>query len=325
MSKQQHIRGLFFLFICLILLIGLVLTANSSIRAEQAATATSIPTNTPRPAAEGGESTSPPADEVQTITVNLPADNVPEDQILRIESFEVDKTTYSLEAVRVVVRNLSDTPVDAWGWYLLALPGEPEPWNRSVYHSPEEPVEQLAPGETATFEFGGPNAETGEFGEAVTFIGEFQLSMWVHRVDPATGERIHADGAAYDDPIVIGPGPLFLTIDDVRLIVNDPSQAESNATVNVKFSIHNYRNTEAEIGLSYSIASPDDPTPWLTGIFNMPFKYFTVLPNQRYTITYQHTLTLPRGSYELTGWLHEVVNGEPVHRASYLYPEPVGY
>ena len=319
MSKQWHSRGFVFLVIGLLLVIGLALSSNPPLSAQQAATATVAPDDT------GGEDAGPSANDVQTVTVDLPADNVPENQILRIESFEVDKTTYSLEAVRIVVRNLSDTPVDGWGWYLLALPGEPEPWNRFAYHSPEEPFEQLAPGETVTLELGRPDPETGQLGTLPNLVGEFQLSMWTHRLDPDTEERFHADGVTYVDPLVVGPGSLFLTIDDVRLIVNDPSQAESNATVNVKFSIHNYRDTEAEIGISYSIALPDDPTPWDTGIFNMPFKFFTVLPNQRYTITYQHTLTLPRGSYQLSGWLHEVVNGESQHRASYVYPEPVGY
>lgn len=306
----------------LLLVLWLVLLAFlafiSSVAAPSLAQGDDTPVPTATAASDNTLAGEPPlAGEPVMVTVDMPA-VADGDGVLRISGLEIQKTEYSLDKVLLSVRNVSSDMVNGWGWYFLSAPDEPEPWNHYNYVSPEQPVVALESGATAILEFSGPDAEA-------LLMGEYRLSLWLHYEDAAGGERVHADGFSYDTPLVIGPGPLFIVVDEARVV---PSQTETEGAmaVNVRFFIYNMQPNEGEIGISYSVALPDDLTPWATGVFNMPFKYFTVRAMQKYTISYQHTMVLPQGTpLQVTGWLHEVVDGVSQHHASNIYSELIEY
>jgi hypothetical protein len=211
-------------------------------------------------------------------------------QTLRLEALEVVKTHRELKAVRIVVRNVTSEPQSGVVWYVLAAPGESEPWRVNAYASPERAL-RIAPGKTSTVELAGP-------GPAVD--GAYELSAWLHGVVSATSERFHSDFKAYGEAFLVGP-PFSFAIDVY------PTDAAEGAPLLVRFSVRNNETASANIGLLYRIggvAEKVDPS----GPFHRTAR---ISPGVDYVVTVQHREPLPPGSWKATGWLFDLSGAAP--------------
>ncbi len=265
---------------------------------------------TPEPTAG---STSMPTEEPTPIpdleTVQVPLDRpITSDQVLRIVDFSFDQTPRNLISVTLQVKNVSNTAQTGAAWYFMSLPGSQEPWVDPAYKSPVQQIEDLAPGDAVTLTFDGlpQNFATGEY----------SLSAWVHRVDPVTGEETHQDGEGYWQPIPVVPA-YALTIDEVT---SKPSGSETAITV--KLSATN--NTAASVDLAFSYSLTFSTTS-LSGDadYQQPQAVFTLPAGTSHSQTFNITLPLDSGDYDLTAWLYRYYGsaGSPI--VGIPYPDPL--
>ncbi len=87
--------------------------------------------------------------------------------------------------VSVEVQNISDVATDGLFWWLLAAPGEPEPW-RFVEAKSFNVGRRLEPGERRTIRL----ALDGD----MTVGTAFELSVWAHTTEPDSDNTTHSDG-----------------------------------------------------------------------------------------------------------------------------------
>lgn len=80
----------------------------------------------------------------------------------------------------------SETPATVRAWYVLALPGDPEPWRTFEYMSAVEEV-QLEPGRPHRLSWREP---------LVVRDGRYEVTAWVHRNEG--GEWLHAAGGPFE-------------------------------------------------------------------------------------------------------------------------------
>jgi len=209
---------------------------------------------------------------------------------LRLESVEAVKTHRELKTVRVVMRNITSEPQSGVLWYVLAAPGEPEPWRVNAYASPERAV-RIAPGKTGTIELAGPGS---------ALDGIYELSAWLHGVVPGTSERFHSDFKAYGQAFVVGP-PFSFAIDVL------PADATDGAPLLVRFSVRNNETVDANIGLLYRISGVDEKVS-PAGPFSRTAR---ISAGVDYVVTAQHREPLPPGRFKATGWLFELSGAKP--------------
>jgi hypothetical protein len=203
---------------------------------------------------------------------------------LRIESVDVVKTHRELNSIRIVLRNITSEPQSGVLWYVLALPGETEPWRVNSYASPERML-QIAPGKTGIVELAGPEP---------TLDGVFELTAWLHGVVPATLERFHSDFKAYGAPLVVGP-PISFKFD----ILSDGAEGASHL---VRFSVRNNETENANIGLLYRIARVNEKV-FPSGPFSRTAR---IAAGVDYVVTVKHLDPLPPGEWKATAWLFEL-------------------
>lgn len=219
-----------------------------------------------------------------------PAGQAAPPQTLRIESLYVVKTHRELKTVRVVVRNITSEPQSGFLWYVLAAPGETEPWRVNAYASPERAL-QIAPGKTSTVDLAPPGT---------TLDGIFELSAWLHGVVPGTMERFHSDFKAYGEAFVVGP-PFSFAIDVL------PGDGTDAASVLVRFSVRNNETESANIGLLYRIGRVDKKVA-PSGPFSRTAR---IAAGVDYVVTAQHREPLRPGRWKATGWLFELSGENP--------------
>ncbi len=212
-------------------------------------------------------------------------------QTLRLEALEVVKTHRELTAVRLLVRNITSEPQSGVLWYVLALPGETEPWRTYAYASPEREL-RIAPGKTAIVELAGP-------GTAVD--GTFELSAWLHGVVPGTSERFHSDFKEYGGAFVVGP-PFSFAIDVFQ------TDGAHGAPLLVRFSVRNNETASANIGLLYRIGNVAEKLQ-PEGSFNRTAR---IAAGVDYVVTAQHREPLPPGSWKATAWLFDLSGAKPL-------------
>ena len=216
---------------------------------------------------------------------------VPPPQTLRLEAIDVVKTHRELKTVRVVVRNITSEPQSGVLWYVLAAPGEPEPWRVNAYASPERAL-QIAPGKTSTVELGGP---------APALDGIYELSAWLHGVVRGTSERFHSDFLAYGKAFVVGP-PFSFAIDVF------PGDGTSDPPLLVRFSVRNNEAEGANIGLLYRISGVEEKVA-PTGPYTRTAR---ISAGVDYVVTAQHREQLRPGRWKATGWLFDLSGEKPL-------------
>lgn len=158
-------------------------------------------------------------------------------------------------------------------WVLLAPPDSPQPWTNAVYTTPEIPI-RLSAQTSETIQLIAENPPTGEF----------DLSAWVHVVNP-DGTRIHSDGQGFSRVIDVGnPYELEAAWENGTLIA----------------TAHSRLSTSATFALSVTISPNDDSPAW------------EAPPIERivFDLTSGETLTRPfpirtDGSSHLIVWLHQ--------------------
>jgi hypothetical protein len=221
---------------------------------------------------------------------------------LLIESLEVAHSERTLQTVTVRIRNTTSEPQSGLVWYVLAAPGEPEPWRRHAHSSSERSI-HLVPGRSATVEFAGPQG---------ALDGRFDLSVWLHATRPSTGERYHSDMRRHDALILIAP-PFSFHID--CFASGDRDGAKGNALV--RFSIRNNQKHTARIGVDYRITGPDErPEPDMRQLARVA----ELAAGVDYVVTLRHEGNLPRESLKLTGWIYELLDGRLVFRGTDVKP-----
>ncbi|NDJ62505.1 MAG: hypothetical protein GYB67_15360 [Chloroflexi bacterium] len=167
-------------------------------------------------------------------------------------------------------------------------------------------------------------ARAGVYSAAVPLPdGDYRLAVALYRV--IDGDLILIAEVDYTDPITIrAPAP---ELPELRFAIEDASwsfnEIGNQATMDVTLSVTNDTPEPASVGLSYSLAAPDDPTPWQTGVFTLPFRFVEVATGSTYTITHTDEVVLAEGDYALTGYLHQVVDGEQRQIAEVEYAEQI--
>lgn len=221
-----------------------------------------------------------------------------EGQTLRIESLEVAHPERTLQSVTVRIRNVTSEPQSGLVWYVLAAPGEPEPWRLYDYASRERTF-NLLPGRTATIEIGGPDTPLD---------GEYGLSVWLHGKKPESGERFHSDMRNHTAPILIAPPFSF----DVDYFVSPP-RGESARNILVRFSVRNNQAQTANIGIDYRITPTDeDPEPDMGQLARTA----EVASGVDYVVTVRHQRPLGVQDLKITGWIYELVDGRLLYRGT---------
>lgn len=227
-----------------------------------------------------------------------------EGQQFQIADLAVDESFASAEPVTVTVINLTSEQRRGLVWYLLAPPGDAEPWLSAVYAAPEQQID-LEAGASAEIRFAAPSE---------SLIGEFALSVWVHQFDDGD-QRQHSDGVLLPAPLLVGSA-FAMRIESV-----DFFPQEDGGLLFVTFRFRNDAERAIPIGYSFSAAAPDDPTPWLTGAYNLPFQSIILPPASIISITARAAVELPAGDYQITGWMQELVDGSlQVHSSSVYHP-----
>jgi hypothetical protein len=94
--------------------------------------------------------------------------------------------------VTVEIQNIEDESVDGLFWWLLAAPGEPEPW-RFVEAKSFNLGRRLEAGEQRTIRL----ALDGD----MTVGTAFELSIWAHTTQPDSDDTTHSDGVRHTDLI----------------------------------------------------------------------------------------------------------------------------
>ncbi len=269
---------------------------------DNAAEVAAVQEATPEPSPTA---TATPIPDLETVQVPLNRP-VTSDQVLRLVDFSFERTPRNLISVTLQVENVSDTAQTGAAWYFMSLPGSEEPWVDPAYMSPKQPIEDLAPGDTATLSFDGLPENFG--------TGEYSLSAWVHGVDPATGEDTHQDGESYWEPIVVVPA-YALSIGEVASAPNG-----NETTITLKLSATNNTVDSADLAFSYSLAYS---TTSLSGDtdYQQPQVVFYLPAGASHSQTFNITLPLDSGNYELTAWLYRYFGsaGSPI--VGMPYPE----
>lgn len=207
-------------------------------------------------------------------------------QTLRIESLDLVTTRRTLEQVRVRVRNLTPEPQTGIIWYVLASPGEKEPWRVNAFSLPEVSI-QLAPAQTRTIQLSVPDQ---------ALDGRFELSVWLHGVNRTTGERFFSDYRVHQAPLLVAPRFSFSM---------DAGKVEGNeASLIVRFSVRYNDEESASIGIRYQVGQKGDrPSP------DGPFVHTVrIASGVDYVMAVRHLDRLPSspdGRLRVTGWLYE--------------------
>ncbi len=211
-------------------------------------------------------------------------------QTLRIESVAVVKTHRELKSIRVEIRNITSEPQSGVLWYVLAGPGEAEPWRVNAYASSERTL-QIAPGKTSTVELAGPGP---------TLDGIYELSAWLHGVLPGTLQRFHSDFKSYGEAFVVGP-PYSFAVDIL------PGNGTDGASLLIRFSVRNNETESANIALLYRIGRVDEKVA-PSGPFSRTAR---ISAGVDYVVTVQHREPLAPGQWKATGWLFELSGAKP--------------
>jgi hypothetical protein len=217
-------------------------------------------------------------------------------QTIRIDSVDAAKTRRSLEDVKVQLQNVTSQPQTGIIWYVLAAPGEKEPWRVNAYSSPEMTV-QLATGETRTVVLPGPDRDLD---------GRFELSVWLHGVNRVSAERFFDDYRVVQEPLLVAPRFSF-TVDGIGTVEDD------GLSLAVRFTVRNNDKDSANIGIRYQVGETGAKAPP-----NVPFaRTARIGPGVDYVITIRHATTLsPKGHFVVTGWLYELTEGQMIPRAT---------
>lgn len=291
----------------LIILVILGLGVLIPLSAQDAPTTTPpLLTNTPTRSITPEESpTVEPSADDEWVTVELPERVTFDGQRFQIVGLQLERTDHTLNSVTISVQNISDLPASGTVWYLLAPPESDEPWNDAVYASPAQEIVDLTAQEVRSFTFAAPPAEV---------IGDVRVSAWVHQKEPG-GASIHADGVGYDQTLTIAPD-VFLQVAHVDYVPQDSGET----LVFVTLRVRNFTDAVTEVAYSYTLARPDDETPWETGTFVLPFQPLLLLPRQELYITTRDLVTLPDDDLQVIGWLQQRVDGEMQFRNNDPYP-----
>lgn len=244
--------------------------------------------------------------------VTVPQGETVAGQIFDITGLELDATGYGLNKLTIDIANLTTSSQSAVVWYLLSSQGEGELWERALYQQPPTRIDEIAGNSTATIEFDGP--PTG------TLRGDLILSVWVHSFDVTANSSTHSDGFAYDVPLTFGD-PFEFSVPHVEVI--RATSADAPSLVFVTFEITNNTSEWAELGYAFSVAAPDDATPWATGLLTTPFQFFSVGGGETITVTSRQEVMLPAATYAVTGWLHRRANGEQTQIALALATDQI--
>lgn len=224
--------------------------------------------------------------------LRTPKSSQASNQTLRLDVVEINKTSHTLESVLVRVRNITAEPRSGIIWYVLSLPGEPEPWRVYEYSSEERAIE-LAAHQTQTLALEGPD---------VPLDGQYTLSVWLHGLHPNTQERFHSDHWESHEPVSIAP-PFYFSVDYLKR----QNDEEGGFQILVRFSVRNNRDEKTSVNFLYSIgSSEDEATPEMERIKRAP----AIAPGVSYVLTVRHDQGLPPGQYVLTGWLYELVDDD---------------
>lgn len=289
-----------------LLLLWIIVTAALPIRAQEATEPlTPYATNTPSSTREAPVLVEP------STTVRIPNETPvnAEASPIRITAFSYQKTSRQLLGVSIRVKNVSETPQSGLVWFLLAPPDSAEPWNEAVFVAPEQEI---------TLRSGEERSLTFEGADDTIIPGDYRLSVWAHRLIDESGERVHSDGLGTPETIFIGPRFQF-SIEYVDLV-----EDSDTTTLYVTFFVRNNTVDTSELELSYSVAAPNDPTPWETGVFNLPFKYLRLDPGDPTIVTYRNVVLLePETEYQITGWLHQITDGIQTQIGVTVYPTTV--
>lgn len=237
-------------------------------------------------------------------SVNVPqGDSFPE-QTLRFTRFTYHSSTHELAEVELEVENVTTETQRGVVWYILAPPGDPEPWRTAVFSAPEQTVE-VEPGQRVTVTLPPPDADTPE--------GEYHLSAWAHGI--RADQRFHSDGAGAPQNVFLGPEYSFRIIEVAQTSASDP-------ILSVTFYARNNMSQPITLEMSYTLSTPNVGRPWENALYTLPFKETQLDPGEEYVVTYRDAVTLPDGDYQLIGWLHQALPGqETVEIARYVYPE----
>lgn len=265
-----------------------------------------LATNTPTLSMDSVISPTPVRDvsQLERVVATLPERATFEGQRFQIVGFEFERTSRSLNSVTVTVRNISDAPVSGQVWYLLAPPDSSEPWNDAVYAAEAQPIVDLTAQETRAFTFPAPSSDV---------LGEVRVSAWVHQTE-ADGSNVHSDGYGYDETLVIAPS-VFMTVEHVDFLTT----ADDNLLF-VTLRVRNFSEKVTEVAYSYTLARPDDLTPWETGAFVLPFQPLLLLPGQDMTFTIRSSVPLSEEALQVIGWLQERVGTDMQFRNNDPYP-----
>ncbi|MBE2271188.1 MAG: hypothetical protein IAE80_23340 [Anaerolinea sp.] len=228
-------------------------------------------------------------------------------QRFQITAMYFERTPNALLSVSVTVKNISDLPASGVVWYLLAPPGVIDaPWTQAIYTAESLPIVDLTAQETRTFTFGAPEGDV---------VGEFSLSAWVHQTE-ADGSSIHSDGVGYGGTVLIVPS-VYMNVQHVDYLPTETGET----LVFVTMRLYNFNPLATEVGYSYTLAAPDDPTPWETGVFTLPFQSIMLLPGQTLNVTTRDLILLPKDEdLQVIGWLQERVGDEMQFRNNDPYP-----
>jgi len=274
---------------------------------ETPTTAPLLFTNTPtRFIGEGVEPTPAPVTGAEVVTVVMPERVTFEGQKFQIVEFEFEKTANTLQSISITVQNISDLPASGRVWYLLAPPGVTEdPWTQAIFTAEEQSITDLTAQETRTFTFDAPSSEV---------VGEFSISAWVHQTE-SDGSSLHADGVGYEPTIVLASS-VYLSVEYVDYLPTETGETLVFVTMNLQ----NFSDEMTEVGYSYTLAKPDDPTPWETGAFTLPFQSVMLMPGQSLHVTTRNVVTLADENLQVIGWLQERVGDEMQFRNNDPYP-----
>ncbi|NDJ60890.1 MAG: hypothetical protein GYB67_07175 [Chloroflexi bacterium] len=231
---------------------------------------------------------------ITQIAVPVPPPANAPGQHLKLTRFDIAQTANAVESVEITVQNVTSETRSGLAFILLAPGDTPDPWNNILFQSRNRLISSLAPGESTTVRF-----------NRVENIapGRYSLSVWVHSIDETTGAGQHSDGTGYN--LAFG-APIVLDV-DAALAAPD---AADDPLIGVDFTVENNSADEAIIAVFYSIAPPDDPTPWRTGIFTLPPRFLLIGAGERETLRTEATLDLPPGEFRLTAWAHRVSAGQ---------------
>jgi len=222
-----------------------------------------------------------------------------ESQRLKMTDVHIMQIEGRIASVQVDVLNVTDMPVDGFVWYILAPPDSEQPWTQIQYIAPEQRIVQLAPNERTTYTFiGGDMMPAGRY------------ALWVYTsaiLDAATGERGEGDGVA--ETIVFGQA-LQTAITAAEVVTND----DGTAAMRVRARVDNFSGDSLIVGMFYTIAPPNMPSPWRSAVFNAPIRYVQVGAGESVDVAWDDALDLPAGTHAVTLWMFQVDDGALILR-----------